>query len=40
MNDNYISPKLEVLEVVVEYGYGVSGGNDNGGMNAPGWGGI
>ena len=37
MKNNYQSPMVEVITVIVEQGYQASGNND-GGIVAPGWG--
>lgn len=36
----YVAPTVEVIDVMIEKGYGESEKNENGGMNTPGWGAI
>jgi hypothetical protein len=36
----YDAPQVEIIEVEVEKGFAVSGGNEDGGASAPGMGGL
>jgi len=39
MNKEYETPRIFVIAIVVEKGYSISGGENNGGgISAPGWG--
>lgn len=37
---DYQAPLVEMISVEVECGFAASGGNEESGMNTPGWGGL